>query len=162
MKSFLKCHSMHLLLHNLFLHSTNYHGTFEYSPMYLFHENAISKKSSTILKSLLTNSFLKDLLLFYISLSNKIHTIDENLLCYIKLEKHYIHPRFLQSLLCKKDEVSISFLYFLTGLWICSQFPHSLLAFRFFLIYYPMAIHASIQFCTHSYPSPFDVDFVLL
>ena len=27
------------------LHSTNYHGTFVYLPMYLFHENAISKKS---------------------------------------------------------------------------------------------------------------------
>ena len=36
------------------------------------------------------SSFLKDLLVFYISLSNKIHTIDDIFLCDIKLEKHYL------------------------------------------------------------------------
>ena len=110
-KSFLKCHSMHLLLHKLFLHSINYHSTFEY----LFHENTISKRSSNHFAkptyNLQVHIFLKDLLLFYISLSNKIHTIDNIFLCDIKLEKHQKHPSFLQSLLCKK--MKSAFLFFI-------------------------------------------------
>ena len=101
-KSFLKCHSMHLLLHKLFLHSINYHSTFEY----LFHENAISKRSSNHFAkptyNLQVHIFLKDLLLFYISLSNKIHTIDNIFLCDIKLKKHQKHPRFCNHFCVKR------------------------------------------------------------
>ena len=49
---------------------------------------------------------------------------------------------------------------FFTGLWTCSQYHHSPLAYRFFLTYCLMAIPVSIQFCTHFCQSHFVEVFV--
>ena len=59
----------------------------------------------TVLQSLLT------LFLYLPFKQNPHNAIDDIFLCDIILEKHHKHPRFLQSLLCKK--MKSAFLFFI-------------------------------------------------